>query len=336
MAIPYGVYIGKDIEAVFTEKYTLVYRKHPAGRRLESMLLTPSLNCLGICRTTPSGIPELLLNIVDKRISKVHQRDKTIIIDFEDGTESDIGTPPDNIKNALLGHKTKLLTQENDSIHIHYQGGDSYRFIAPEQIKWEYALLADEVISDGGKLKAQINTKPLTISCKNDMVVFTFTDTNTSTYTAKAHELFAMDDLSPFCPSPSESSIGECLRLWNIGCTDTYFKGQFSGVIINTFRHMYIFEITHGSVYCRAARYVTCDRGVVFDQNFRQGYEAYMVDDNRIAMQNLKYDESLFSTEACVWSGRSVYWSTAKVTDTEIELHGCQGDIYKWSKPTRE
>jgi hypothetical protein len=98
---------------------------------------------------------------------------------------------------------------------------------------------------------------------------------------------------------------------------------------------MYIFEMTKESVYCRAARYVTCDKGMVFDQNFRQGGEAYMIDDNRTAMEELDYDEQLFSSEACVWNGKSVYWSIASMTDTEIELHGCQGDIYREKMPDR-
>lgn len=40
---------------------------------------------------------------------------------------------------------------------------------------------------------------------------------------------------------------------------------------------MYIFELTPDSIYCRAARFVATDRGVVFNQNFRQGFEAYMI-----------------------------------------------------------
>lgn len=46
---------------------------------------------------------------------------------------------------------------------------------------------------------------------------------------------------------------------------------------------MYIFELTPDSIYCRAARFVATDRGVVFNQNFRQGFEAYMIKDNREA-----------------------------------------------------
>ena len=60
-----------------------------------------------------------------------------------------------------------------------------------------------------------------------------------------------------------------------------------------------------------------------------------MIEDNRVAMNELAYDESLFNPDICVWDSKSVYWSTAKMTDTEIELHGCQGDIYHWTKPER-
>jgi hypothetical protein len=332
MFIPYGVYIGKDIELLSTEKFILVYRRLPDRQRLESLLLSQDLICLGVCQTVPCGVPQMVLDLLDRKISAVKQG-KTLSITFEDNTVSDIGTPPDDVKNAFLKKGVTHLSQNNNSIVIYYRDGSTFSFVAPEQINWKYALLSESIISSDEETKNLLNQKPLTINVDEDTLQISFV--NGILYHAKAHELFTMNDLQPYCPTPKEASVGECLLKWNIGCTETNYDNIFSGVIINTYKHMYIFEITKYSIYCRAARYTTCDKGVVFDQNFRQGYEAYMIEDNRVAMNELEYDESLFSTDACVWNNKSVYWSTANVSEDEIELHGCQGDIYKWAKPNR-
>ena len=46
---------------------------------------------------------------------------------------------------------------------------------------------------------------------------------------------------------------------------------------------------------------------MVFNQNFRQGFEAYMIKDNREAAMPLPVDESLFSAEACVCGTAEAY-----------------------------
>lgn len=170
-----------------------------------------------------------------------------------------------------------------------------------------------------------------------DRIVVTFDDD--AVYTAVRDEAFTDQDLSPELPQVCAHNIGECLRLWNMGVTEEIFKidgaPTFMGVTINTGRHMYIFEMTPSSIYCRAARFVATNRGVVFNQNFRQGYEAYMIGDNREALEPLSFDESLFASDACVWNSRSVYWSLASYDEAAITLHGCQGDLYHWKKPQR-
>ena len=60
-----------------------------------------------------------------------------------------------------------------------------------------------------------------------------------------------------------------------------------------------------------------------------------MIKDNMEAHLPLSYDESLFSSDSCAWNDRSVYWSLDSYNDQEINLHGCQGDIYHWKKPNR-
>ena len=158
-------------------------------------------------------------------------------------------------------------------------------------------------------------------------------------YPAELEEKFTDESLRPALPELCDGNIGECLRLWNMGIREEFFDYRgiptFMGITINTEKHMYIFELTPDSIYCRAARFVATDRGVVFNQNFRQGFEAYMIKDNREAAMPLPVDESLFSAEACVWNSRSVYWSVFDYKEEEIVLHGCQGDVYHWKKPER-
>lgn len=156
-------------------------------------------------------------------------------------------------------------------------------------------------------------------------------------YPADLDESFTDESLCPEPPEIREENIGECLKLWNMGIREEIIDinniPTFIGITINTSRHMYIFEMTPDSIYCRAARFAATNKGVVFNQNFRQGGEAYMIEDNTEARLPLPFDESLFSNASCVWNERSVYWSVASYSDNEIMLHGCQGDIYRWKKP---
>jgi hypothetical protein len=115
-----------------------------------------------------------------------------------------------------------------------------------------------------------------------------------------------MEDIHPHSPAISAENIGECLRCWNMGCIEETLEANhdtFIGVTINTARHMYIFQMTPSSFYCRAARYATCNKGVLFDQNFRQRKgptpETYMAEDNCIAIQPLSVDEHDFDAFAC-------------------------------------
>jgi hypothetical protein len=160
-----------------------------------------------------------------------------------------------------------------------------------------------------------------------------------ASYLTVLDEPLTDEGLTPLLPDIHSENIGECLRLWNKGMNEEYYPidgiSTFIGVTLNTSKHMYIFEMTPGSIYCRAARFVSTNQGVVFNQNFRQGVEAYMIADNRDAHLPLSYDKSNFSSGSCVWNERSVYWSLVSYTHTEITLHGCQGELYHWKKPKR-
>lgn len=52
-----GVYIGKDIELVVTDKYVISYRRNTQMDMLESRLFKRSGNdfsCIGICQSSPT------------------------------------------------------------------------------------------------------------------------------------------------------------------------------------------------------------------------------------------------------------------------------------------
>lgn len=173
------------------------------------------------------------------------------------------------------------------------------------------------------------------IKKKNGRIAIVFEDG--MSYSAVQEEAFT--DLQPPLPDINDENIGECLRLWNMGINEEFYTidgiSTFIGVTINTHKHMYIFEMTPGSIYCRAARFAATNKGVVFNQNFRQGVEAYMIQNNSDARLPLQFDESNFSGNSCIWNDRSVYWSVVSYTDTEITLNGCQGELYHWKKPKR-
>lgn len=183
----------------------------------------------------------------------------------------------------------------------------------------------------------QLIGKPFDLDVQPENLTVTFPDG--ARYPFLLDEAFTDKDLCPAPPAVCEDNIGDCLRLWNMGVQEEYIsvdgKPQFIGVTIHTNKHMYIFELSEDSIYCRAARFAATNRGVVFHQNFRQGFEAYMVKDNMEAHLPLSYDESLFSKDSCLWNNRSVYWSLHSYQEQEILLHGCQGDIYHWKKPNR-
>jgi hypothetical protein len=263
MSIPFGVYIGKDIEIVMTGKYIMAFRRSEKGQFLESSLLYSSTkSCIGICRTDPCC--------------------------------TEMRTPPET---------------------------------------WKYAFNANNPILSDDKMKIFLDVQIFELSLTSIGLEVKYNDGEI--FIAQQDEVFNMEDISPSCFSATENNIGECLQTWNMGVNDIIWNNSFVGVTINTSKHMYIFEITQNSIYCRAARYITCEHGVVFNQNFRQGLEAYMIADNRKANDKLEYDKSLFNAESCIWNDRSVYWSVSSVSDDLIILHGCQGDTYEWKKPDR-
>jgi len=198
---------------------------------------------------------------------------------------------------------------------------------------WRYAFDPDRPISSDDDMRRLLGQRVLDLSLTRRGLEVQYPDGES--LVARQDETFSMDDIHPPCFPAKAINVAHCLQTWNMGCSDIVREGSFIGVTINTFKHMYIFEITPASIYCRAARYATCERGVVFNQNFRQRFEAYMIEDNREAMDALECDARLFDADSCVWDDRSVYWSVSSVHDDLITLHGCQGDTYEWKRPNR-
>lgn len=203
---------------------------------------------------------------------------------------------------------------------------------------WQSAFIYNEnVQATDDKISESIGRLFPKIKQNKDMFVVSFD--NTFKYSMNLHEEMTMADFFPVLPDIRVNNIGDCLYKWNIGIVEEIVNindiPTFIGVIINTNKHMYIFEMVPNSIYCRAARFVATNKGVIFNQNFRQGLNAYMIEDNREAGLPLEYDEALFTSNACIWNSRSVYWSVNKYDDMFIELNGCQNDVYYWRKPKR-
>lgn len=160
-----------------------------------------------------------------------------------------------------------------------------------------------------------------------------------SEYVMHLNEELIMEDFFPKLPDINANNISECLKIWNVGIMEEVFEinsvSTFIGIIINTYKHMYIFEMTTDSIYCRAARFFATNKGVIFNQNFRQGLNAFMIEDNREAGLPLEYDDAFFTSDSCAWNNRSVYWSVKNYDEKCIELNGCQNDYYYWKKPIR-
>jgi hypothetical protein len=338
--VPFGVWIGKEVEWVVVDRYILAFRKIIEQDCLEACLLSKDnaagqYRCAGICRSYP----------------------------------------------------------------IHSQVNCQPR-------RWEFAFAGqNRVYANNAALKHCIGQEILTTTAAGEGLEIQYWDDRR--YSATADESFSMAEINPPAPAIAAENIGECLRCWSMGCLEesiTVGEDRFSSVTINTAKHMYIFQMLPGSFYCRAARYATSNRGVLFFQNFRQRKsatpETYMAEDNRIALQPLSVRESDFDAFACslvtpeaiakkylddrqrtilgyrygvmgcaklsqrktaqllgispssvgrlgrqaetiLFShmpnnrGEGIYWIVTSFSDSRITLNGCQGDVYQWDKPVR-
>jgi hypothetical protein len=194
-----------------------------------------------------------------------------------------------------------LLEKTENSSHYSYIGicrsVPATAMMYPRPQKWEYAFQGvKKKYDNNASLAAWIGKANLTIQQLEDQTNLIFPDGDT--YSATKTETICMDDLYPLPLSVDEDTIGACLQYWRIGCYQEVieFSSKDFGisVSINTKEHMYIFQMHPNDFYCRAARYSTCNSGVVFNQNFRQRSgdlsETYMADDNRVSGDRLSVD----------------------------------------------
>lgn len=139
--------------------------------------------------------------------------------------------------------------------------------------------------------------------------------------------------------SLGNSTISKCLVEWILGTFENKENGKSMGFSINTKKHMYIFAVTEEFAYCRAARYATCDLGVVFSQNIRVSSitnESHILSDNKKAMNEVEIHESAFNIHACAFNVDGIYWSVKKAENSVINLGGCGGDDYYWKQIDNE
>jgi hypothetical protein len=171
----------------------------------------------------------------------------------------------------------------------------------PRPQKWEYAFEGvKKKYSNNKSLAEWIGNASPTILQHGDRIDLIFPDGDT--YIATKTETISLDDLHPLPLSISENTIGACLQSWQMGCQEEIIdiggSDSFIRVSINTKRHMYIIQMLPNDFYCRAARYSSCNSGVIFNQNFRQRSgdlsETYMVDDNTISGNPLPVDHHGF------------------------------------------
>lgn len=157
----------------------------------------------------------------------------------------------------------------------------------------------------------------------------------------KRIETLEVLDRKPVHKKLSKSTISECLRSWQMGSLLGIKRA-----IITTKYHDYIFEVRKDFCYCRAARYRTYEKGMVFAQNIRlmvnpNECSSFMMKENENVVQDkLIIDESLFDPNVCVYTPKErggwtagIYWSVKSTSDDLIELHGCGGATYPYYRP---
>ncbi len=207
-------------------------------------------------------------------------------------------------------------------------------YCAPPQSVCYAMQQGKDILSNDPALREMVSKQILTADFSRAAPIFYFAGSNVREEIPQ--EIFPTGAPVPDLADASAGNLARCLQGWHLGV-----HAEDCGVTINTPGHMYIFHVEPTFVYCRAARYAVCEKGVVFNQNFRinlhgdplQG-EASLYGDNRIAAQELSYHADFLSPDRCVFNDVNIYWSVASFSPNRIVLHGCGGDTYYWDKPS--
>jgi len=217
-------------------------------------------------------------------------------------------------------------SQEGGSVKFEYlltrQGGMNY-------------VRGTDLLKYQGQPAAEMSWKDGSIEC-----AITFLD---GIFHADVHEFLTLESLTPKMLPATEGTLAQCLNQWHLGMYEVvktcWNQDFFKGIILNTPKHMYLYEAMEGDrIYIRAARYRCTDKGVAFNQNFRQFYVVGRQDsahhviakDNRIAMQELAVNEEYFHPHFCCLDENTFYWSIDSYDSGMIRLNGCGGESYHW------
>lgn len=178
----------------------------------------------------------------------------------------------------------------------------------------------------------------MSVHKENDLFVFTLLDGRV--FSGTIQERYENGELIPSGMEATSENVGDCLREWHLGLTENWLRDTITGVVFNSPKHMCIFNIYDNEIYCRAARYATCSKGVVFNQNFRQFFHdnkghSFACQDNMVSLDDLHVAEEMFDPNECVLSNYNFYWSVSKVESDCITLNGCGGETYRWLRPVR-
>lgn len=163
-------------------------------------------------------------------------------------------------------------------------------------------------------------------------------------FTAQAAEYLTEENFVPKSMDATAENLDQCLSQWQLGVYELSGvygnKSFFEGIILNTPGHMYIYKAREGGqIYVRAARYRCDRRGMAFNQNYRQFYEAdhpesahhVIAIDNRISMEELEINTDYFVPDTCNLDQNTFYWSVRNYTRNQITLNGCNGEAYYWT-----
>lgn len=225
-------------------------------------------------------------------------------------------------------HVVKTIPEEK-SLRVEYlltrQGGMNY-------------VKGEKLLRYRGQQAAELKWKDGLLQC-----TVNFLD---EIFYAEAHELFTPESITPKRIPATADTLAECLNQWHLGVHEIEETRQnktfFKGIVLNTPKHMYIYEAEAGGrIYTRAARYSCVQEGVAFNQNFRQFYEASFPEaahciiarDNRMALQELEVNRDFFQPNSCYLDKNTFYWSVDCYDASKIRLNGCGGKSYLLAQP---
>lgn len=147
----------------------------------------------------------------------------------------------------------------------------------------------------------------------------------------------AVDSAALRQPQPIDPtlSIPERMARWN-QYEHSFFRDGYFGARLGTRRYNINFELNPGQfIYCRVGQNAYCEKGwAMRSTTCLRAFECRMIPDNRDALQPYHAIEACFVENGCAFPpDGGWYWSLQAVTDDEITLNGCGGDIYKIYRP---